>query len=112
MKKLSLSFLFLSLTASLFVGGGYSALADTTTPNATTSNETDNGQVDASTTASVFFEGGTISLYHVQDAAKFNTDATAFNAGTIFTNGLKATATNKVTATVDDFLGQEMVHGH
>lgn len=98
----------LGVTAMGVIGINGTVFADATTANPTTANTTDNTQLGATTTGSLNFKGGTLSLYNVQDTAAFNTPDTAFSTQDVYTNGLSATnADKKMTATVDDFLGED-----
>lgn len=84
------------------MGLSQTALAD----DATGSTTSETAKTTAETKASVYFGAGTLSLSNTTDAVAFNTSDSAFSTEDVWAKGLTATeADNKLTATVDDFLG-------
>ncbi|KIU24329.1 hypothetical protein ff3pr_00309 [Weissella cibaria] len=69
--------------------------------NETAASTTDN-VTSATTTGSVKFEAGHLSLYNVNDAVDFG----SANAATVFTNGYEATGHDE-SVNVDDYLADE-----
>ncbi|WP_261805983.1 WxL domain-containing protein [Lapidilactobacillus luobeiensis] len=91
------------------LGLSLAALSGTRTvlaANPTEANLTDDTQDSATTTASVNFKGGTLSLYSVLDAVSFNTVDDAFSTSVVWANGLETTSGDKdLIATVADLRG-------